>query len=356
MLAHLRANLWLLGLTVLLCSVAYPLALWAIGQAAFNNHANGSLVYGKDGKPVASRLIAHEVKGDQYFQPRPSATVKTPWNAAASGASNWAANNYQLRDRVARALAPVVKYGKGPRQGQPVAPDVVKWFREERPGLVAEWAEAHSGLAEAWVKAEDAAKEFVRDWFKQHPNELEAWIRANLAAWKKKNPGRDHPEPEDLARAFFQGFSRIHPATWLAVVETKDEKDAKGEPVKRVALVEKGDEDSADIAAVFFDLWRDAHPDVALEEVPADQVMASASGLDPHITLRNALYQLERVAGKWAELTGQAPARLRVEIEALVRRHASAPMFGLAGVELVNVVEVNLALHEQYGDKVKKEK
>jgi K+-transporting ATPase ATPase C chain len=348
MLAHLRANLWLLGLTVLLCSVAYPLALWAVGQAAFHHHANGSLVYGKDGQPVASRLIAHEVKSDQYFQPRPSATVKTPWNAAASGASNWAANNYQLRDRVARALAPVVKYGKGPRQGQPVAPDVVKWFREERPGLVTEWAQAHPALAQAWAKSEDATKEFVLDWFKQRPTEL--------AAWKAENPGKDDPSPEDLARAFFVSFSGQHPATWLSVVETKDEKDARGEPVKRVALVEKGDKDSADIAAVFFDLWRDAHPDVALEEVPADQVMASASGLDPHITLKNALYQLDRVAGKWAELTGQAPARLRVEIEALVRRHASAPMFGLAGVELVNVVEVNLALHDLFGDKVKQGK
>lgn len=341
--AHIRANLCLLVLTLLLCSGVYPLALWGIGQAAFRDKANGSLVF-NDGKPVGSRLIAHEVKGDEYFQPRPSATGGNAWNGAASGASNWAANNYLLRDRVARALAPVVKYAKGPHKGQPVAPDVVKWFREEQPGLVAEWATAHNGLAQAWAKSEDVTKAFVLDWFKGRT--------AELAAWQKKNPGKE--SPEDLATLFFEGFSKEHPATWLTVVDSKTEKNDKGEPAKQVALVEKSDEGSADIASVFFDLWREAHPMVELEDVPADLVMASASGLDPHITLTNAHYQLSRVAGKWAELTGQETAKLQSEIESLLRQHASAPMFGLAGVELINVVEVNVALHHLYQPKVKK--
>ena len=87
-------------------------------------------------------------------------------------------------------------------------------------------------------------------------------------------------------------------------------------------LVGKDAEDSADIAAVFFDLWRDAHPDDVLEDVPADLVTASASGLDPHITLKNALYQLPRVAGKWAEFTGADAAKLRRDIETLLQQHA----------------------------------
>lgn len=33
MLGHVRANLWLLVLTVLICSVLYPLVLLGIGQA-----------------------------------------------------------------------------------------------------------------------------------------------------------------------------------------------------------------------------------------------------------------------------------------------------------------------------------
>jgi K+-transporting ATPase ATPase C chain len=347
MLAHLRANLLLLALTLLLCSVVYPLVLWGVGQAAFPNQANGSLVYEND-KPVGSRLIAHEVKGDEYFQSRPSATAGSSWNAAASGASNWAANNYLLRDRVARALAPLVKYGKGPRKGELVAPDVVKWFRADRPNLVAEWATSHNGVAQAWVKSEDAAKDYVAEWFRKRPAD------PDLIEWKNKNAGKDTPAPEDLAIVFFESFSKEQPATWLAVVESKTEKDDAGKPVKHVALIEKSDDDTADIAPVFFDLWREAHPSVELEDVPADMVMASASGLDPHITMKNAMYQLKRVTEKWAELTGQDPAKVRSEVETLLRQHTGAPMFGLAGVEMVNVVEVNFALHNLYRTKVKK--
>jgi K+-transporting ATPase ATPase C chain len=42
-------------------------------------------------------------------------------------------------------------------------------------------------------------------------------------------------------------------------------------------------------------------------------------------------------------------ASVRSEIETLVRAHASSPLAGLAGVPLVNVLEVNLALRDKYG-------
>jgi potassium-transporting ATPase KdpC subunit len=338
MMAHLRANLLLLVFTVTLCSVLYPLSLWVVGQTVFPDQANGSLIYDSDGKAVASRLIAHEVKGDEYFQPRPSAVG---YNGAASGASNWGANNYLLRDRVARAVAGLTTYRSGPKKGQPVAPDVVKWFREEKPSLAAVWAKAHPTLAQNWVKSDDATKAYVKDWFDKHPADLEAW----------KNENKTDPAPDELAVAFFEGFAKEHPGMWLTVAESTND---KGEPVKRVEFVTKASEDAADIAAVFFDTWRQEHPDVELTDVPADLVTASASGLDSHLTLKAAEFQLDRVAGKWAERTGQDATKLRGEIQALLRRHARAPMFGLAGVELVNVVEVNLALHNDYGPKVRK--
>jgi potassium-transporting ATPase KdpC subunit len=329
---HLRANLLLVVLSLLICCVLYPLALLAVGQGLFRDQAEGSLVYGEDGKPVGSRLIAQAFSKDEYFQPRPSAVS---YNAAASGASNWGANNYLLRDRVARALGPIVKYAGGPKKGQPVAPDIVTWFRKQKPGLVGEWAEAHSGLAQAWVKSEkNVTDKFVEEWAASHP--------ADVGQWKKDNPDTSEPKAEDLAVAFFKSFAKENPGTWLTVTETKD---ARGESGKKVELVKDGD---GDIPAVFFDLWRQEHAAADLEQVPADLVMASGSGLDPHITLKNALYQLERVAGKWAELTRQDEARLRQEIELLLRQKASAPLGGLAGVELVNVLEVNLELRSRY--------
>lgn len=199
--AHLRANLWLLGLTVLICCVLYPLTLWAIGQGVFADEAAGSLL-DKDGKPtrdekqsVGSRLIAQPFKEAEYFWPRPSAVS---FDASASGGSNLGANNPKLRARVIEDLSRI-KYRDGPKK--------------------------------------------------------------------------------DL-------------------------------------------------------------------DVPADMVMASGSGLDPHITRKSAHYQLDRVVSAWAKKTGADPVEVRKAIEDVLSQKAAAPFGGLAGEELINVLEVNLALPE----------
>lgn len=101
MTAHLRANLLLLGLTVVICSVLYPLAVLVVGRGLFPSKAAGSLVARPDGTVAGSRLIAQEFKGDEWFQPRPSAAG---YNAAGSGGSNWGANNPKLRERVEETL------------------------------------------------------------------------------------------------------------------------------------------------------------------------------------------------------------------------------------------------------------
>jgi K+-transporting ATPase ATPase C chain len=72
------------------------------------------------------------------------------------------------------------------------------------------------------------------------------------------------------------------------------------------------------------------------DAVPADAVTASASGLDPHISVRNADLQAPRVA----KARG-LPAEKVLE---LVRQHTDAPDLGLLGDAGVNVLELNLAL------------
>src|SRR5437879_1504570 len=150
-MSHLRANLWLLVLTVLICCVLYPAVLWGIGQVLFPNEAAGSLLMGPDGKtPVGSRLIAQAFSGDEYFQPRPSAVS---YNASASGASNWSASNPKLRDHVARQLGPIARYAAATKKGELVGPDIEKWFAERtdpknvtdtNPDLVTAWANDYS--------------------------------------------------------------------------------------------------------------------------------------------------------------------------------------------------------------------
>src|SRR5262245_22242328 len=114
----LRANLWLLAFSVLICCVLYPLVLLGIGQTVFRDKANGSIVLDKNGNAIGSPFIAQPFSADEYFHPRPSAAS---YNGSASGASNYGASNPALRKRVLGSLGPMLKY----RDGRPVGPDIV---------------------------------------------------------------------------------------------------------------------------------------------------------------------------------------------------------------------------------------
>jgi potassium-transporting ATPase KdpC subunit len=73
-----------------------------------------------------------------------------------------------------------------------------------------------------------------------------------------------------------------------------------------------------------------------LAPVPVDLVTASASGLDPDISLAAAEYQVPRVA----RARGLAPMQLR----ALIAAHTAGRLLGVLGEPRVNVLELNLAL------------
>src|SRR5262249_45227781 len=148
-----------------------------------------------------------------------------------------------------------------------VGPDVEKWFHRDRfqgkPGLVAQWAKRHAGLAEAWVKATgDAVKEqwgkktttaegFIAQWRQDFPD--------LYARWQKDYPGADASSTADLAAGFFTTFSAAHPGWWpyLADQEARGEKRKK---LHRVKAAKEVADDQNEIQAVFFDLWRQEHP------------------------------------------------------------------------------------------------
>ncbi|MBI5588948.1 MAG: K(+)-transporting ATPase subunit C [Deltaproteobacteria bacterium] len=71
-------------------------------------------------------------------------------------------------------------------------------------------------------------------------------------------------------------------------------------------------------------------------KIPADAVTASASGLDPHISVRNAELQSARIAG----VRGISEAA----VQNLIRSHTDGPDLGFLGEPGVNVFELNLAL------------
>jgi K+-transporting ATPase ATPase C chain len=74
-------------------------------------------------------------------------------------------------------------------------------------------------------------------------------------------------------------------------------------------------------------------PDV---RVPADAVTSSASGLDPHISLANAMHQAGRVAA--------ARGLTKEEVLKRVRAHAEGRTLGILGEPRVNVLMLNLDL------------
>ena len=341
----LRTNFLLLGLTLVICCVAYPLVLWAAAQALFPTKANGSLLTVND-RLVGSSQIAQPFSADEYFWPRPSAAS---YNGAVASGSNFGANSPKLRDRAAQQLGPMVKYKKGSASAgsgtEPRTPqqDIEAWFTT-KPDRAADWAGEYGVAATNWAKTDQVKDkyglqgEYILAWAQSHPEMTEDW--------KKANPTKtDDPKPEDLVALFFTSFAKSHPAKWPAVV---DSKQADGSVVKRI---EPAGPDVA-VHANFFDMWLQDPTNRAkvadLEPVPANMVTASGSGLDPHITVRNAMgvYQLDRVAAKRTPAGGDTE-RTKQVIADSVRKQSFTPLSGLVGEPLVNVLELNAELDRQ---------
>jgi K+-transporting ATPase KdpC subunit len=74
------------------------------------------------------------------------------------------------------------------------------------------------------------------------------------------------------------------------------------------------------------------------EPIPVDLVTSSGSGLDPHISIAAAQYQIPRVA-RYRGLSED-------EVSALVDRFTDGRQFGILGEPRVNVLKLNLALDE----------
>lgn len=70
--------------------------------------------------------------------------------------------------------------------------------------------------------------------------------------------------------------------------------------------------------------------------IPADMVLTSASGLDPHISAENAKLQAKRIA----KIRGLPISK----IEELISKNTDSEFLGIWGQEGVNVLKLNLAL------------
>jgi K+-transporting ATPase ATPase C chain len=90
-----------------------------------------------------------------------------------------------------------------------------------------------------------------------------------------------------------------------------------------------------DMVQARIDALNAADPDNKLP-IPVDLVTASGSGLDPHISIAAALYQVHRVA--------TARGLSDADVQAFVDKYTEGRQFGFLGEPRVNVLELNLAL------------
>jgi K+-transporting ATPase ATPase C chain len=78
------------------------------------------------------------------------------------------------------------------------------------------------------------------------------------------------------------------------------------------------------------------NPSVQKKDIPSDLLTASASGLDPDLSLQGAYVQIARIA--------KARKINEEKIRALVNHHIQNPFLGMFGTEKVNVLKMNIDL------------
>jgi len=88
-----------IALLVITCGF-YPLAVWGIGQTAFRDQANGSLIT-RDGKVIGSEIIGQNFAGERFFHGRPSNAGSDGYDPRASGGTNWGPTSKKLLDAIA---------------------------------------------------------------------------------------------------------------------------------------------------------------------------------------------------------------------------------------------------------------
>ncbi|MFE6166827.1 K(+)-transporting ATPase subunit C [Viridibacillus arvi] len=82
-----------------------------------------------------------------------------------------------------------------------------------------------------------------------------------------------------------------------------------------------------------------ANPGVQREQIPADLVTASGSGLDPHISVESAKIQIKRIA--------QSSGLSEDEVNDIVKANIDSRTFNVFGEDKVNVLSANLDIYKK---------
>src|SRR5215813_11948608 len=99
LLAEIRGAVMSTIVLGVVCCGIYPLIVFGIGQIAFRDQANGSLIIDKDGTIRGSKLLGQNFTAEKYFHPRPSA-AGNGYDAVNSSGSNLGPTSQKLNDSI----------------------------------------------------------------------------------------------------------------------------------------------------------------------------------------------------------------------------------------------------------------
>ena len=381
-----------IALTVVVSGV-YPAVVWAIGQALFGHNANGSLI-GKDGQPalkasdaVASTLIGQGFSAPQYFHPRPSA-AGGGYDATSSGGSNLGPTSAKLIYGTTKLSAYTIFASD--KSKAPVTP-----VSGRVQGVVAEVTKTSITVMVGTAKTAYALDPSVADPNTAvnfhgrtiHTTTLSSGSIVELKLNDKTPPAVTainvvDQEVDGVPATVDSSANKItlsdsagtvinvDPKNTLFVVNGKagaaltdvtpdlavhavaalvEDNDGVADRIIHYCQDNKIEYKSSVADSAFMDA--DGLDDVKLitafkaasapsitpaTPIPADAVTASGSGLDPHISVANALLQAQRVA--------DARKMTVDKVKALIKQSTDAPSLGLLGDAGVNVVKLNLSL------------
>jgi len=123
LMRQLRPAILVLLVFTVVGGVIYPLVATGIGQIAFHDKANGSLIR-RDGVVIGSALLGQDFTGADDFHPRPSAAGANGYDGSASSGSNLGPLNPDLLSAISDRVA-AYRQENGLVAGQPVPVDAV---------------------------------------------------------------------------------------------------------------------------------------------------------------------------------------------------------------------------------------